>query len=191
LCSRCRGRDEVVHHPRDLVAPFAQRVDGEADDIEAIEEIFAELAIANQVFEIRVGGGDDADVDGDRRRFAERRDFAGLEEAQQFRLQVGAHVADFVEEQRAVDRAANQAELIALGAGEGAAAVAEQLALEQVARHGGAVERHERFLGAVGEFVDRTRQDFLSGAAFAGDQHGDVGARDFLRGESSSRACGP
>ena len=64
--------------------------------------------------------------------------------------------------------------MIAVGAGEGAAAVAEELALEQVARDGGAVERDERLLGAVGEGVDRAGQDFLAGAAFAGQQDADA-----------------
>ena len=34
------------------------------------------------------------------------------------------------------------------------------------------------FCGAVGERVDRARQDFLAGAAFAGDENADVGDRD-------------
>ena len=75
---------------------------------------------------------------------------------------------------------ADDAQVVALGAGEGAAAVAEQLALEQVARDGGAVERHERFLGAIGEVVDRAGEDFLAGTALAGDEDVDVGPRDAL-----------
>ena len=54
-----------------------------------------------------------------------------------------AELADLVEEEGAFAGGADQAELVAVGAGEGAAAVAEQLALEQVARDGGAVERDE------------------------------------------------
>ena len=83
--------------------------------------------------------------------FAERADLAGLEEAEQLRLQVEAELADFVEEQRAVAGGANEAGVVAVGAGEGAAAVAEQLALEQVARDGGAVEGDERLAAARSE----------------------------------------
>ena len=56
--------DEVVDEAGDLVAAFAQRRDRQADDVEAVEEVLAEAAVADGVFEIGVGGGDDADVDG-------------------------------------------------------------------------------------------------------------------------------
>ena len=135
--------DEVVDEAGDLVAPLAQRRDREADDVEAVEEVFAEPAVADGVLEVGVGGGDDADVDGEGAGLAERRDFTRLEEAEQLGLEVEAELADFVEEEGAVAGGADQAELIAVGAGEGAAAVAEQLAFEQVARDGGAVERDE------------------------------------------------
>ena len=138
--------DEVVDEAGDFVAAFAQRRDREADDVEAVEEVFAEAAGADGVFEVGVGGGDDADVDGQRAGFTERGDLAGFEEAEQLGLEVEAELADFVEEQGAVAGGADQAELIAVGAGEGAAAVAEQLALEQVARDGGAVEGDEGLL---------------------------------------------
>ena len=80
------------------------------------------------------------------RRLAERADFAGLEEAEELRLEVEAELADFVEEQRAAAGGADDAGVVAVGAGEGAAAVAEELALEHVARHGGAVEGDERLV---------------------------------------------
>ena len=68
--------------------------------------------------------------------------------------------------------------MVAVGAGEGAAAMAEQLALEHVARDRRAVERDERLGGAVGIAVDGAGEDFLAGAAFAGDEHADVGGGD-------------
>ncbi len=79
-------------------------------------------------------------------------------------------------------RGADDAEVIAVGAGERAAPMAEQLALEQVARHRGAVERDERLLRARREVVDGAGEDFLAGAAFAGDQDRDVGSRDLACG---------
>ena len=57
-----------------------------------------------------------------------------------------------------------------VGAGEGALAVAEQLALEHVARDGRAVERDERPVGAVGGAVDGAREHFLAGAGLAGEE---------------------
>jgi hypothetical protein len=71
--------------------------------------------------------------------------------------------------------------LIAVRAGEGAAAVAEQLALEEVTRDRGAVEGDEGPLSAVREFVNSPGQDLLAGAALARDQDIDLGPRDAPR----------
>ena len=66
----------MVDERGDLVAAFAERGDREADDVQAIEEVFAEPAGADGVFEIRVRGGDDADVDGQGGGLAEGGDLA-------------------------------------------------------------------------------------------------------------------
>ena len=61
-------------------------------------------------------------------------------------------------------------------AGERAALVAEQLALEQRLGERRAVQLHERALGARAALVDGGRDQLLAGARLAGDQH--AGARD-------------
>src|SRR4029453_14460586 len=101
-----------------------------------------------EAFEVGVGCGDNTDVDVEGAGLAERIDLAGLEEPQQLRLQVESQLADFVEEQRAVFRGADQARVVALGAGERTTSVAEQLAFEELARDCRAVERHEWLFGA-------------------------------------------
>ena len=68
-----------------------------------------------------------------------------------------------------------------VGAGEGALAVAEQLALEHVARDGGAVEGQERPVGAVRGAVDGAREHFLAGAGLAGEEDAKRGRRDAAR----------
>ena len=75
---------------------------------------------------------------------ADRLDLAVLEEAQQQRLHAQAHLADFVEEQRAAVGQLQLAGLVAVGAGEAALDVAEQLRLEQRLGEAGAVDRDER-----------------------------------------------
>ena len=139
--------DEVVDEAGDLVAAFAQRRDREADDVEAVEEVFAEACRrgpASSRFALVAATMRTSTVSG--AGLAERRDLAGFEEAEQLGLEVEAELADFVEEQGAVAGGADQAGVVAVGAGEGAAAVAEELAFEQVARDGGAVERDEGLL---------------------------------------------
>ena len=94
--------DEMVDEAGDLVAPFPERRDRQADDVQAVEEVFAEFAVADGVFELRVRGGDDADVDGQGSGLAEGRDFARFEEAEELGLEVESEFADFVEEEGAV-----------------------------------------------------------------------------------------
>ena len=81
------------------------------------------------------------------------------------------HVADLVEEERAAVALLELADAAAVGAGEGALLVAEQLALQQGLRDGGAVEGQERRLGPGAVLVDGAGDQFLAGAALAGDQH--------------------
>ena len=65
-----------------------------------------------------------------------------------------------------------------VGAGEGAAHVSEEFALEQTLRDRRAVDRDERLRRAAAREVDGARDDFLAGAALAADQHARAAARD-------------
>jgi hypothetical protein len=121
-----------------------------------------------------------ADVHARGGRLVERRDLARFEEAEQLRLEVEAELADLIEEQRAVAGASDDAEIIVIRPGECAAAMAEQLALEEMRWYGRAVEWHERFGCAVGAIVNRPGEDLLARTALAGNQHGDVRADDAL-----------
>ena len=88
-------------------------------------EVLAQPAGLDLVLEVAVGGGDDAGVDLDRLGRADRSDLALLEHAQQLDLKAHRHVADLVEEQRAVAAELEDALAVGLGVGEGAAHVAE------------------------------------------------------------------
>jgi hypothetical protein len=82
----------------------------------------------------------------------------------------GSHLADLVEEQGAAIGARGRAFLVGGGAGEGAADMAEDGALEQVVRDGAAVQRHERLFCAPAQPVHRFGRKLLAGAALAGDE---------------------
>ena len=71
--------------------------------------------------------------------------------------------------------------LLGVRAGERALLVAEELALEQLARERGAVDLHERPRGAVARRVDAPRDDVLADAALADEQHRHVGVGDPVR----------
>ena len=105
---------------------------------------------ATRSLEVAVGGGDHAHVDARLRLIRpDGLDLAVLEKPQQERLHAQAHLADFVEEQRAAMRELELAALVAVGAGEAALDVSEELRLEQRLGQAGAVHGHERRLLAA------------------------------------------
>jgi hypothetical protein len=67
--------------------------------------------------------------------------------------------------------------VLAVGAGEAAPLVAEELALDQVRRHGAAVDGKEGLLVAAAEAVDGLRHQLLARARLSEQQHRGVGGR--------------
>ena len=57
--------EELLDQQGDVFLAVAQRRDEEGDDVEAVEEVFAEVAAGDLFLEVLVGSGDDADVDVD------------------------------------------------------------------------------------------------------------------------------
>ena len=95
-----------------------------------------------------------------------------LQEAQQGRLILQWQLPDLVEEQGAAIGRLNLAYLAALGTGEGALDVAEQLGLDQLMGHGAAVDGHKGTVFAEGAVVQLTSHQLLAGSAGPGHQHG-------------------
>jgi hypothetical protein len=144
----------------------------DADDVQAVEEVLAESAAADELVEVAVGGGHEAHVDVEHLlAAADRPHLAVLEHAQQLHLQRRRELGDLVEEQRAAVRLADQALGRVRGTGERPLHVAEQLRLEQLARDRAAVDRDERPLRAAAGAVDAARHQLLAGAALARDEH--------------------
>ena len=105
-----------------------------------------------------------------------------LQHPQQARLQRQRHVADLVqEEDAAVGLLQLALHALLARAGEAAAAVAEQLALDQVLRNRRAVERHERLAGPRTGPVQRTGEGFLAGPGLAVQQHRHVALEHLQR----------
>ena len=90
---------------RNVFAPLAQRRDDEMNDVDAIEQILAKLPLADELAQVAIRRGDDADIRRHRHALgADLLDFARLEEPQQQALHPQRHLADFVEEDGAVRR---------------------------------------------------------------------------------------
>ncbi len=90
-----RGEDGNV------LGAFAQRRDGERNHVQAVEKILAESVAGDFFFKFFVGGRDHAHVHAHGLIRADRFDALFFERAQDFRLRLQAHVADFIEEKSA------------------------------------------------------------------------------------------
>ena len=111
---------------------LAQRRQADLEGVDAEEQVLAELVVLDHLAQVAVGGAEDAHVDAERLGLADAADLARLQEAQQLDLDVLVQLADFVEEQRAAVGDLEEPLVVAVGAGERALAMAEQLALDQV-----------------------------------------------------------
>ena len=172
---------EVVGQRHDVVAPLAEGRQVDRHDLQAEVQVVAELAGRDQLFQGAVGGRDEPHVDLDRLVVADARDLLLLQHAEQLDLRAHRHVADFVEEQRAAVGVLERADPIGVGVGKGPLHVAEQLALDEVLGHGGAVEGDDPLALAGAVLVNGLGDQLLAGAAFAVDQHGGVGRGDPLQ----------
>src|SRR6185369_9366793 len=107
------------------------------------------------------------------------------------RLHAQAHLADLVEEDRAVLGLVEPAALVAVGARETAPHVSEQLRLEKRVRNAGAIDGDEGPLPTAA-LVNQPGDDVLADAAFTGDEDLGVGpsrALDLLLDLTECAAC--
>src|SRR5262249_17784959 len=130
--------DEMGDEGRNVLGAIAQRQDRERKDVETVIEVLAELTGFDEIVELTVRRGDDADIELDRRAPADALELAFLEDAQELHLRAGRSFADLVEKQRAPVGRLEDALALRRRAGEGAFLVAEQLALQEGFREGAA-----------------------------------------------------
>src|SRR5271168_5552782 len=162
---------ERAGEQRNIFAAFAQGRQVDGDDAETVVEVLAEAAFGDFLGEIFVGGGNDAHVHVAFFGAAERADFSFLQDAVELHLHGEAHVADLVHEKRAAVCSLKKAAAIFIGAGEGAAQVAEEFGFEQRFGKRAAIDGDEGSFRAGAIFVDGAGDEFFTGAAFSGDQH--------------------
>src|SRR5690606_23175923 len=98
-------------------------------------------------------------------------DRALLERAQELRLQIEGQLPDLVEEDRSPLRRLERADAALARAGERAALVPEELALEQARGDRSAVDDDEGPVGARALLVDRLGDALLAGPGLAGHEH--------------------
>ena len=135
---------EALRQQRDVLLPLPQRGQIQLQDIQAVIEIAAEFTCPDQRLQVLVGGRDHPDIDGSHLTVPQPHDLPLLQDPQQPPLKSQGDLRDLVQKDGAVVGDLKQARLTAPGgAGEGALHIAEQLALQQVLRQGGAVDGYE------------------------------------------------
>src|SRR6185437_4842890 len=151
----------------------------------------AEIAAGDLLFEVLVGGGEEADIDRNGGASADAFDDALLENAKDFRLRGDAQIGDFVEEEGSAIGLLEVAHA-RRDAGGDALFDAEELAFKQGLRQGRAVESDERLACAGTGEVDGLGGHLFAGTAFAGDEDVDQAVADALdeaHGLLQARAC--
>ena len=153
--------------------------------MQPVVEVFPEVPARDRGGEVAVGGGDDADVGLLSARAAEALELPLLEHAQELRLH--RRLISPTSSRKSTPPAACSIRpgLAAAAPVKAPLLVAEQLGLQELLGQRGAVQRHERPLGARRGAMDEAGHDLLAGAGLAGQEHGRVRARD-LGGEGQS-----
>ncbi|MOA16912.1 hypothetical protein D3C78_1371450 [compost metagenome] len=100
----------------------------QGDDIQAIQQILTEAAVADHVLKIEVGRSQNSYVGTAGDRIANSLVFLVLNEAQQLGLKGQWEVADFIEKQGAAIRLVDPPQRTFTRPGKGTAAMTEQLA---------------------------------------------------------------
>jgi hypothetical protein len=170
---------EILRELQNVGPSLAQCRDTDVDAAQAIEEIRPEEPTLDESREAPVGCGHNPDVDAVRALSADPLDREILDGPKQFGLRRQREVRYFVEEQRA---AVGRLELASSAADTGGRAIldAEQLGLEQRFDERGAIDGDEGAVASPAQFVDLARDELLSDAAFAFEQHREVGDRHAL-----------
>jgi hypothetical protein len=169
---RGEAGDEMARERRYVLEAIAERRQADREDAEPIEEVLAGAPRLHLVLELPVRRDDDADVDLPVARVAHGPDLALLQDAQQLRLQARRRLRDLVQEERAAVGDLEEALLVGDRAREGAALVAEELALEDALGERGAVHGHEEAVRTRAPVVDGARDQLLARARLALDQDG-------------------
>ena len=102
------------------------------DHVDSVVKIFAELAGFYHGFEILVGGRDDTHIHLASFRCSYGKNGSFLQDAQKLYLHGAAHIADFVEKDRALVGGFKYAFLVLNGSSKGAFHVTEEFGVEKV-----------------------------------------------------------
>src|SRR5690606_9632112 len=153
---------KVADKRRNILDAVGKAGNLQHDDPQTEEQIFAKLALGDCSAEVLVCRRNDADIDAARLAAADADDRPVLEYAKQLDLHVEAHVADFVEEERAGLARFEMADAARGSAGKAALLMAEKFGFDKVGRDRATVDRREGLAGAGTLLVDRAGHELLA-----------------------------
>ena len=179
-CPAAHVREQQARDGLDVLAPRPERRELDGKDAQPVVEVLAERSLRNGLAQVAVGGRDDPGASPAWLVVPDALVGVLLQDAQQLHLEVEREVAHLVQEQGAARGGLEPPRPVAGRAGERAAHVAEQLALQELAGEGGGVHRHERSAPARRLRVDDPGGHLLAGPALAGDEHGRLAVLEHL-----------
>src|SRR5277367_3448524 len=94
-----RFQQKLLREQWDIVAPLPQRRQMHLDDIQSVEEIFAEFPLLDHLREVSIGCANQANVDAYGLVASQSLKISFLNHAQQLGLQSQSEVADFIQKQ--------------------------------------------------------------------------------------------
>ena len=163
---------QVMGQERNILLPIPQGRKLDGKDVQPVEQVFAECLLANGLARSRLVAAITRTSTCCGVRAADTVEFALLEDAQQFRLNVERQLADFVQEDRSAVGQFEAADAAGDGAGEGPFFMAEQLAFHQASRQCRAVDLDQRLVAPLAGGMNGPGDQFFARARLAADQHG-------------------
>src|SRR5215831_1326117 len=140
--------EKFADKKRDVLLALTQGRHEKRHDIEPVEEVLAEVSLGDLLFEVFVGGGDEADVNANGLRPPDWREHLIVECAEHLGLSFETHVADLVEEERTAIGTFQGSALFRRATRLRAVPIAEEFGLDVIFGNGGAIEFDENAIAA-------------------------------------------
>ena len=135
--------------------------------IDAIEQVFTELALHDPLIQVGIGGTNQADIHGYRLVASHPYHATALEDGEQLRLQMIGQISYFVEENRASISSLELARTVRMGIGKGTLLMPKQLAFEKRLSHSTHIHRYHIPTETLGEAVNLPCKHFLTRTVLA------------------------
>jgi len=162
---------EELNEKRNIFESFGERWNANLNGGEAIEKIFAESSGKNFGAQVTIGCGDQPD--GDLLDFgrADALNFAVLNHTEKLRLYRQGSLANLIEKNRAAVGVFEEARAGVGCAGERAANMTKELALEKRVDQSGAIADRKALLRYRADLVNGARDEFFAGASGSDQQN--------------------